>query len=295
MITAMRGFILLFLAAVFPATLITAQDEVRERDTRPVRNTFQSVWLMDHQTVMVPIKGTFEMDFQHRFGTWDNGYKDFFGIFAPSNIRIGFDYVPIERLMIGFGLTKQDLIWDVFGKYAILRQGRSGGAPVSVTYYVNAALDTRKENKTNFEEGTDRWSFFHQVMAARKLTESLSIQLNGNVSWFNFKDPVYDDGGNNLGRDRNAHVSAGALARYKITNTTSITAAYEHPFTSHDFIDPEPGVSVGIEFVTSSHAFQIFAGNYQGLIPQYNSSFTQNRFWDNQILLGFNITRLWNF
>jgi hypothetical protein len=44
---------------------------------------------MDYQTVIVPIKGTMEMDIQHRFGTVDNGKKDAWGIFAPSNIRIG--------------------------------------------------------------------------------------------------------------------------------------------------------------------------------------------------------------
>lgn len=32
----------------------------------------------------------------HRFGSVKNGYKDFFGLFAPSNIRLGFSYVPIK-------------------------------------------------------------------------------------------------------------------------------------------------------------------------------------------------------
>jgi hypothetical protein len=34
---------------------------------KPVKATFGSVWIMDNQTVMVPIKGTFEFDIQHRF------------------------------------------------------------------------------------------------------------------------------------------------------------------------------------------------------------------------------------
>ena len=279
-----------------PLSMTFAQDEVvAEKDRRPVRNTFESIWLMDYQSVDVPIKGTFEMDFQHRFGTWDNGYDDFFGVFAPSNMRIGFDYVPVGNVLVGFGLTKHDLIWDVHGKYAFLRQGREAGSPVSASYYVNVALDTRKDVKTNFSESTDRWSFFHQVMVARKFTNSLSVQLVGNLSWFNFKDPVFDVEGVHLGRDENAHISAGAMARYKLTNTIGITAAYEFPITDQRFMDPEPNLSFGIELVSSSHAFQIFIGNYNHLLPQYNSSFNDHSFGDNEILFGFNMTRLWNF
>src|ERR1017187_582445 len=70
---------------------------------KPVKNTFQSVWMIDDQTVMVPIKGTFEMDIQHRFGTVQNGIKDLFGIYASANMRLGFNYAPINNLNLGFG------------------------------------------------------------------------------------------------------------------------------------------------------------------------------------------------
>jgi len=89
---------------------------------KPVKNTFQSVWLIDDQTVMVPVKGTFEMDIQHRFGTVQNGYKDLWGIYGPSDIRLGFAYAPINNLYLGFGLTKNNLLWDGSAKYAILKQ-----------------------------------------------------------------------------------------------------------------------------------------------------------------------------
>lgn len=277
-------------------SVISAQDEApAEVDRSPVKRTFESIWLMDQQTVMVPIQGTFEMDFQHRFGTWDKGYNDFYGIFAPSNMRIGLEYVPVERLMIGLGFTKQDVLWDAFAKYAIMRQGKLGGAPVSMTYYGNVAVDTREEEKTLFLEATDRFSFFHSLMLARKFSDDFSLQVSGNLSWFNFKAPVVDPEGVFLGRDRNAHFSASALARYKFSNVMSVTVGYDQPITDQAFFDPEPNLSFGLEVVTSSHAFQVFVGNYQSLVPQYNHSFNSNSFGDNQILLGFNITRLWNF
>jgi len=122
-----------FTALVLPAFAQNA--EVNEVDKRPVKNMFESIWIIDNQTVVVPYKGTFEFDIQHRFGVVSNGYDDFFGLYAPANIRLGFNYVPVEKLMVGFGITKTNLTWDLNAKYAILQQGRSGGSPLSISYY----------------------------------------------------------------------------------------------------------------------------------------------------------------
>jgi hypothetical protein len=288
--------ILQLLLLIFAGGILHAQEDMMTSmpESKPVKKTFESIWLMNQQTVMVPFKNTFQMDFQHRFGTWDNGYKDLYGIFAPSNIRIGFDYVPADNLMVGFGFSNQNNLWDGFAKYALLKQKSNGGTPVSLTYYVNAAIDTREKENTDFEESTDRWSFFHQLMVARKFSEAFSLQVAGNLSWFNYH-PVYDAEGNLLGRNKNATFSIGGLARYKFSKVSSLIIEYDQPITDQKFFDPEPNLSFGFEVVTSSHAFQVFVGNYQSLIPQYNHSLNDNSFGDNQILIGFNLTRLWNF
>src|ERR1041385_3801136 len=93
--------VLLGCLLLFPASLWAQDDSTASVTTptkvakvKPVKNTFQSVWIIDNQTVMVPIKKTFEMDIMHRFGTVNKGYQAFWGFFAPSNIRLGFSYVP---------------------------------------------------------------------------------------------------------------------------------------------------------------------------------------------------------
>ncbi len=289
-----------------------AEEEIAE-EIKPVKNTFESIYLIDAQTVMVPVKGTFEADFQHRFGTWEKGYDEFYGIFASSNIRLGVEYVPMDRLQVGMGFTKFYNLLDFNGKYALLRQMKGGGSPVSLTYYVNAAVDTRREdNNINFEEGTDRWSFFHQIMVARKITDKLSLQVSGNLSWFNHKDVYADSTGEYLGTGKNAQFSFSALARYKFTNTLGLIVEFDQPFpVNYDLFDTEPAttqpnLSFGLEVVTSAHAFQVFIGNFQNLIPQYNHTFNDNS-WSSTvenangkkvhdgILIGFNITRLWNY
>lgn len=41
--------------------------------------------------------------------------------------------------------------------------------------------------------------------------------------------------------------------------------------------------------------YGFFSGNYNGILPQNNNMFNQNDFTKGQFLIGFNITRLWNF
>src|SRR5215831_12730274 len=60
------------------------------KKNKPIKNTFEGIFIIDNQTVMVPIKKTFEMDLLHRFGVVSNGYKDLFGLSGGINIRIGF-------------------------------------------------------------------------------------------------------------------------------------------------------------------------------------------------------------
>jgi hypothetical protein len=61
--------------------------------------------------------------------------------------------------------------------------------------------------------------------------------------------------------------------------------------------NPTPGFSLGMEFVTSSHAFQVYLSSLNGITPQANYFFNDNQFFDgfDSILLGFTITRLYNF
>jgi Membrane bound beta barrel domain (DUF5777) len=289
----------LFLATLcllmFAAGNLSAQDSTEApviKKVKPVKNTFGSVWLMDNQTVMVPIKGTFEFDIQHRFGTVVKGSKDLWGLFAPSNIRLGVNYAPVKNLFVGAGVTKDRMQYDFNAKYAILQQ-TPGKMPVSVTYFTNLVIDGR--DKSNFRYGVHRLSFFHQLMVARKVTDKFSVQVAPSLSWYNNVEGYVDSKGNILPKMKNAHVAIAVLGKYKVTDKMAIIAGLDQPLTQHITNNPRPNVSFGIEMTTSSHAFQVFAGNYYGIVPQSNNFFNQNDYTAGQFLIGFNITRLWNF
>lgn len=319
-----------------------AKETVAPAKAKPVKNTFQSVWLSDNQTVMVPIKGTMEMDIMHRFGTWNKGYEDFWGFFAPSNIRIGVSYVPINKLNVGIGFTKTTAaiapasapssvsgpLWDGSIKYSIITQTK-GKYPVSVSYYANAAFNTKKDpDKETYRYTSDRLTYFHQILIARKVTDKLSVQVAPSLSHTNVVNGYFTKLNDSTLKVKpemkNTHFAIAFSARYKLTNVTSLMINYDQPITKHVRYNPDPSLSFGVEFNTSSHSFQFFFTNYYYLNPQINNLFNTNspfsyddltkthpvRFNDNpattdkdesvrvkggRFLIGFNITRLWNY
>ena len=177
------NILFLMLFSVASLQLMAQEEAEAEKKEKPVRAMFESTWLLDNQSVMVPIEGTFQMDILHRFGVVKNGYDDFLGFFAPSNIKLGFGYTPINNLMLGIGITKANMTWDFSAKYAIFQQTRSGSFPLSITYYGNVAVDTRTAD--NFINGSDRFSYFHQLIIARKLSSNFSLQVAPSISHFN--------------------------------------------------------------------------------------------------------------
>ncbi len=272
-----------------------AQDSTESpvvKKIKPVKYTFGSVYIMDNQSVMVPIKGTLEMAIQHRFGTVDNGKKDLYGIFAPSNIRIGLTYAPLNKLMVGAGVTKERMQVDMLAKYALLQQTPTQ-MPVSVTYFGNVVIDAR--DKSNFRNSVDRFSFFNQLIIARKISEKISIQVAPSFSWFNNVEAYVNTKGAILEKMHNYHFAISAAGRYKISEKSAITVGYDQPLTQHPTNNPHPNISLGFETTTSSHAFQVFAGNYYSIVPQSNNMFNQNDYTKGQFVIGFNITHLWNF
>lgn len=287
----------------------TTDDE--EEGIKPQRPAFESSWIIENQTVVVPAKSTLEFMIQHRFGTVDNGVKDLWGLYADagSNIRLGLSYTVFEKfgfaglrgpLAIGIGSTRGRRTQDVNLKYGFLQQTRNNRVPISVTYFGNVAMETQqsREDLPNRNEA-DRYSFFHQIIFARRFNSALSIQIAPSVSHYNVVESyMYND-----------HYAVAFAARYKISAQSAVIVNLDQPlnglepvFPDHTSNNPQPNFSLGIEVATSAHAFQVFVTNFASIVPQRNNFFNQNAPWDGDakgwadgFLIGFNITRLWSF
>ena len=75
----------------------------------------------------------------------------------------------------------------------------------------------------------------------------------------------------------------------------AVLVNYDQPITKHPSGNPHPNISFGLELSTSAHAFQFFVGNYYFLSPQQNNMYNRYDYTEGQFLIGFNITRLWNY
>jgi len=261
-----------------------------------VKNTFEGNHIIDNQTVMVPIKGTFEFDIQHRFGTVEHGWKDLGGLFASANMLLGFSYVPVKDIQFGFGATNDRMQTVGTVKYSLLKQTKNNKIPVSVTLFGNMVMDTRAKNSSlpiiNLQ---DRLSYFSQLIIARKINENLSLQVAPSLSYFNNVEGYYNDAKIIQAKTNNGHLAISVAGRYKITEVMSIIANYDQPITQHPMNNPNPNISLGLDMKTSGHDFQIFVGNYGYILPQNNNVYNHNDFTKSQFLIGFNISRLWNF
>jgi hypothetical protein len=289
--------VLIFVQLSFAAL---AQDSTivpnQEKKKSFVKNTFEGNYIIDNQTVMVPLKGTFEFDINHRFGSTDHGFTDLFGLFASANMRLGFSYTFMKDLQIGFGANNYNMQVDWSAKYALLKQTKDNKIPVSVTYFGNAGMDTRAKNSAlPIVTTADRFSFFNQILVARKVSDALSVQVGLAISHFNNVEGYYDKQQVIQSKMKNDHLAFSISSRYKISPKTSIIFNYDQPLTQHPMNNPRPNLSLGLDMKSSGHDFQIFAGNYGYTVPQLNHFFNQNDFASGQFVIGFNISRLWNF
>lgn len=299
----MKYKLLLILILLTPSLVSLAQEDevVSSSDNKPVRSIFNSSILIDNQSVVVPVKGTFQFDINHRFGNLENGFSDMLGLYAPSNIRLGLYYTPINKLTVGFGFTKYRELLDFSMKYALLQQTRSGNIPISITYFGSMAIDSRADEEWDFYNSTDRYSYFHQLIIARKISNSISVQLAPSLTHFNI---IGLEGEPN----RHDHFAIAFGGKVNVSSNMALLLNIDQPITKHQINNPNPNLSFGIEIATSSHAFQIFLGNYALLVPQYNNMYNNNNWlpdkgsdlnflenFSENFRIGFNVTRLWNF
>lgn len=281
---------LLFVFLMLPF-IAAAQEQVNDTivKEKPERSAFESSFLINNPTNVLFSKNTLEVQMSHRFGELNDDKNDLAGFYGSANIRIGLTYGIHERLTIGFGTTKNKNYQDFNWKVALLRQTRSNKMPVNVSYYGNFAIDARSKDQGLFRNTEDRYSFFNQLIIARRFNPNLSLQVAPSISHYNTVETTM----------RNDMVAIAFGGRYKISPQTSVIADYSQPLTKFYENNPPPGISLGLEFGTSAHTFQLFITNYWGIVPQENYMFNKKATGlegnKGQYLIGFNITRNYNF
>ena len=171
----MKNILMSLLLLMSGVTLIAQDTVVQEAPAQKplTKAAFESGYFIADQTVAMPPAKTLEFVIQHDFGTIQNHWKDLYGIWGASNIRLGLSFTVTKDLQVGFGTTKNKLYQDFSAKYQIMRQ-RTGGFPVTITVYGNMAIDCRNKS----------------YLGNNKLSESLDY--NSLVSDAGFRTAITD-------------------------------------------------------------------------------------------------------
>lgn len=259
-------------------------------ENQPVKNIFGCGVLINNQTVEQLNKKSLEFMIEHRFGLIKNE-EDLFGLFAPSNIRLGLGYGVIKNLYVGIGVTKNKHLYDLELKYTILRQTKPKGIPFTITYYGDFARSSSlKDNFLNQENKyitANRYSYFNELMIARKFNNHSSLQIATTYTHLNIVDTLMTH--DNLG--------ISMITRYKFSPQSSVIVEFDYPITIPKAKDkePKPNLGIGYELSTGGHQFQIFICSADGIINQESRTHNLYDFTKKDFLIGFNITRQWGF
>jgi hypothetical protein len=284
----MKKIFIILILSLFLSPLFSQEQTQTQEKSKAVRFTFGTTTLIENQTIESPYKGGIELEIQHRFSVIQN-YHDLFGIYGSANTRIGLNYGITDRLMIGAGTTKDYKLQDINWKYRIFSQTEDNTVPVSLTYYGNIVADLRTSDvfapPTESFKQMHRFSYFTQLILARKFSEKISFQIAPSISYFNTVTRFTDTNGY-----KNLNLGLSAGGRANLFGNHSLIVEYDQLLTKQDLaVQPKPNLSFGWEIGTATHSFQIFFTNYNQIINQRNLVYNTNDFADRKYLIGFNI------
>jgi hypothetical protein len=260
--------------AFLSSGLVTAQEE-----PTPVMPAFETLTLIDGQTTANPYKGQMLLEIQHRFAQIEE-IADIFGIYGSANTRIGLSYGITDKIMVGLGTTRKNMLQDLEWKYSILTQNSK--LPISLSYHGNAVLDARDQKYFGPEEDYQfayRMSFLNELIVSTRIGDKVSLQMAPTFVWFNAVNEGYE----------NINASLNFGGRFQVLGFHSIILEYDQPLIDAE-ADVYPNLAFGVEIGTSTHSFRVFASTYDYILRNQSIAYNSNNPWDGDFRFGFNIT-----
>lgn len=290
-----KKFIFSFLASTSYVMLAQSPDDLLNMVAEAPKKeyttaTFKTTRLINFHTVEVLSRRSLDFRISHRFGDFNTGAYNAWGVDGGANIRLALEYCHGSRLMFGAGRTSGKKIADGFLKYRLLRQTTEGGGmPVSVTLFTsvyNTFLQNVQINGENkYQSVSDRLSYCHQIMVGRKFSSRFSFQLTAAMVHINLVEKI---------TDKNDCFVLGGVTRFKFAKRQAITLEYGYRLNKYSKDKFYDSFGIGYDLETGGHVFQIHLTNSFGLTEDQYFMYT-NSSWDNWgIRLGFNISRVFS-
>lgn len=285
---------------LLPVTL-QAQDDLLSllgEDTSVILTTasFKATRVINSNSIENTAHGVLDFRISHRFGELSTGVEELYGL-DQATIRLGLDYGVTDRLMVGVGRSSFQKTIDGFAKYKILRQCDQGcSMPITLSLATGMSMTTLTADKVPwYGDGrtdyfTHRLSYYFQLIAGRKFSENLTLQIMPGLVHRNLVKTT---------AEKNDVINIGGAGRYKLTKRLAINAEYFYvlpdqlaqPQTPTD-LTYYNSFSLGFDIETGGHVFQLHCTNSAGMFERGYITETTGNWLDGDIRFGFNISRV---
>lgn len=260
-----------------------------------VTDAFASTTLINTQTTFMPAKEGWEFNIRHRFGAVkaDRTFiKNFLGTDLVANIRFSAIFPIGDKTFLGIARTKYGKSWELEFKRALITQTTDHRIPVTLGFYFNAVCNSDdfpvlskyafwSDGITPFQYSfKHRLTYSTQILISRKFGKAFSVELNPILVYRNLVLPGEDNHTLNL---------SSALS-YRISDKVGLLAEYGYRFNNRPADGLYP-VSLGIEFSTVGHSFQLIVSSVGDLADPAIYSNKTTDYKHKEFILGFNIKR----
>ncbi|WP_288368908.1 DUF5777 family beta-barrel protein [uncultured Roseivirga sp.] len=280
---------ILLIAAIVLGHSLSAQDDLlgmlsdeREETIDYVEATFKGQRMINGHTVVTRKAKELEFIISHRFGRINTGINELFGL-DGANIRFSFEYGISDFLTVGVGRSSFEKIYDGFAKYQILRQSSGKKVmPVSITGFSSMAIRTLDNPAFQNEEFSDRVAYTHQLLIARKMNETVSLQFM----------PTYVHRNRVMGNQENDLLALGVAGRVKVGKRVAINSEYYYRLTNELTDLYKDSIGIGVEIETGGHVFHLTFTNSRSMVEKGFITETDGDFFNGDIHFGFNLSRV---
>ncbi len=278
----------LFLFFVLNTIAVQAQDIdlFSEKDTVKVKDittaTFKSSRVVNGQSIENVGVGVLDFKILHRFGAINQGGYELFGL-DQATMRMGLDYGLTKRWMFGVGRSTYQKQYDGFVKFKVLQQ-QTGlkEVPVGISLVSTVMYKSLRSspNAQYIEYNTDKITYAHQLLIARKFNDYFSMQITPTIIHYNLVEK------SSLPND---FKSVGISMRQRISKRVNITSEYFYRIDKLEgYHDP---LTFGLDIETGGHVFQLHVTNSTGMTERTFINETTGSWSNKDIRFGFNLVR----
>ncbi|MEZ7876655.1 MAG: DUF5777 family beta-barrel protein [Polaribacter sp.] len=247
-----------------------------------VSATFKGTRIVNGHSIENRKNKELEFIISHRFGRVNTGFEELFGL-DQANIRFALEYGLTDDLTAGLGRSSFEKTYDGYLKYRLLKQKTGANAfPFAVSLFGSIAAKSQKAIAGNERTFAESLFYVGQVLIAKKVNSSLSIQVTPTYVHRNLAT---------IAADPHDIFALGFGTRVKLSKRVSLNAEYYQQFQKLTSINARNSLAFGVDIETGGHVFQIILSNAITMVEKSFITETTGNFFGGDIHLGFNLSR----